>query len=426
MDTEASIRRLGSPQRGRASSVDLPVSFRGGSSSNRARERASKTVAMASSSPPASPQERHATGCRMVEMELGAARALAHLAGLAGGGDGDGSRSRERSTSESPVRAQQKSFHGGRESSALGDPCSTAGCDGGHTASGNGAEYRAHTEFPSSQPSLPGRRCKQNLTEAEKEERRLRRVLANRESARQTIRRRQALREELTRKVAYLSLENDNMRMQKDVAMKEYLSLKDTNEQLKEQIAMTVRSGTESSGTAAGKEMESSTCSPGFSMHKPLTCPDTIGFFEHSGSVRPLYVPPCVWYYPSHHEVSHPFGDQDVAASRDNEPRVSVHGRDEKDQCLIARVGNEKEDALVTKRTHKDEMTVKMPPSTSKEKSELQRDEGLPEKLQARSPGESSSTSSAAAAAAATEARKRRKQLTKLKHSHGSWAGKHG
>lgn len=120
MDTEATIRRLGSPQRGRASSVDLPVSFRGGSSSNRARERASKTVAMASSSPPASPQERHATGCRMVEMELGAARALAHLAGLAGGGDGDGSRSRERSTSESPVRAQQKSFHGGRESSALG------------------------------------------------------------------------------------------------------------------------------------------------------------------------------------------------------------------------------------------------------------------------------------------------------------------
>ncbi|URE04418.1 bZIP transcription factor, partial [Musa troglodytarum] len=75
-----------------------------------------------------------------------------------------------------------------------------------------------------------------SLLQAEKEERRLRRVLANRESARQTIRRRQALREELTRKVASLSLENENMRMQKDVAMKEYLSLKDTNEHLKEQV----------------------------------------------------------------------------------------------------------------------------------------------------------------------------------------------
>ncbi|URE04419.1 bZIP transcription factor [Musa troglodytarum] len=381
---------------------------------------------MASPSPPASPQERHATGCGMVEMELGAARALAHLAGLAAGSEGDGSRSRERSTSESPFRAQQKSFHGSQESSALGDTCSTAGCEGGHTATGNGAEDTAHIEFPSNQPSLPGRRCKQNLTEAEKEERRLRRVLANRESARQTIRRRQALREELTRKVASLSLENENMRMQKDVAMKEYLSLKDTNEHLKEQIAMQVRSGAESSETAAAKEMESSTCSPGFSMHKPLTSADTIGFFKHSGSVQCLYMPPCAWYYPSHHKVSHSFGDQDAAASGDNEARVSVHGRDDKDQSLIARAGNEKEDALVSKRTHKDEKMVKMLPSTSKEKSELQRDKGLPEKLQARSPGESSSTSSAAAAAAAAEARKRRKQLTKLKHNHGSWAGKHG
>ncbi|KAJ8505092.1 hypothetical protein OPV22_005978 [Ensete ventricosum] len=378
-----------------------------------------------SSSPPTSPQERHAAGCGMVEMELGAARALAHLAGLAAGGEGDGGRSRERSTSELPVSAQQKSFHGGQEGSALGDTCSTAGCDGGHTATGNGAEDTAHIEFPSNQLSIPGRRCKQNLTEAEKEERRLRRVLANRESARQTIRRRQSFREELTKKVAYLSLENENMRMQKDVAMKEYLSLKDTNEQLKEQIAMTVRSGTESSETAAAKEMESSTWSPRFSMHKPSTSADTIGFFEHSGSGRPLYVPPCAWYYLSHHEVSHPFGDQDSAASGDNEARVSVHGRDEKDQSLIVRVGNEKEDA-VSKRTHKDEKMVKMPPSTSKEKSKLQRDKGLLEKLQACSPGESSSTSSAAAAAAATEARKRRKQLTKLKHNHGSWGGKHG
>ncbi|RWV89611.1 hypothetical protein BHE74_00036690 [Ensete ventricosum] len=252
----------------------------------------------------------------------------------------------------------------------LQDTCSTAGCDGGHTATGNGAEDTAHIEFPSNQPSLPGRRCKQNLTEV---------TISN-------------------------------------------LICCDPSES----IAMTVRSGTESSETAAAKEMESSTWSPRFSMHKPSTSADTIGFFEHSGSGRPLYVPPCAWYYLSHHEVSHPFGDQDSAASGDNEARVSVHGRDEKDQSLIVRVGNEKEDALVSKRTHKDEKMVKMPPSTSKEKSKLQRDKGLLEKLQACSPGESSSTSSAAAAAAATEARKRRKQLTKLKHNHGSWGGKQG
>ncbi|WVZ88398.1 hypothetical protein U9M48_034924 [Paspalum notatum var. saurae] len=57
----------------------------------------------------------------------------------------------------------------------------------------------------------PSSRPRHALTEAEKEAKRLRRVLANRESARQTIIRRQ----------------------EKDLVMKEYLSLKETNEQLK-------------------------------------------------------------------------------------------------------------------------------------------------------------------------------------------------
>ncbi|XP_021908716.1 uncharacterized protein LOC110822808 isoform X2 [Carica papaya] len=56
-------------------------------------------------------------------------------------------------------------------------------------------------------------RSRQNLTEAEKEERRIRRVLANRESARQTIRRRQALCEELTQKAADLARENVQLKM---------------------------------------------------------------------------------------------------------------------------------------------------------------------------------------------------------------------
>ena len=48
--------------------------------------------------------------------------------------------------------------------------------------------------------------------QAEKEAKRLRRVLANRESARQTILRRQAIRDELARKVADLSSQNENMK----------------------------------------------------------------------------------------------------------------------------------------------------------------------------------------------------------------------
>ncbi|KAE8821863.1 G-box-binding factor 3 [Hordeum vulgare] len=57
-----------------------------------------------------------------------------------------------------------------------------------------------------------GPRPRHTLTEAEKEAKRLRRVLANRESARQTILRRQAIRDELARKVADLSSQNESMK----------------------------------------------------------------------------------------------------------------------------------------------------------------------------------------------------------------------
>ncbi|KAL0316119.1 UNVERIFIED_CONTAM: hypothetical protein Sradi_5490100 [Sesamum radiatum] len=55
-------------------------------------------------------------------------------------------------------------------------------------------------------------RSRQSLTEAEREARRLRRILANRESARQTIRRRQAMHVELIKKAADLSEENENLK----------------------------------------------------------------------------------------------------------------------------------------------------------------------------------------------------------------------
>ncbi|KAK1389612.1 hypothetical protein POM88_017790 [Heracleum sosnowskyi] len=90
----------------------------------------------------------------------------------------------------------------------------------------------------SSAPHLGGKaRRKLNLlTEDEKEERRLRRMLANRESARQAILRRQAHRQELARRAAELERENDNLKKEKEVAMKKYESLKSTNESLKAQL----------------------------------------------------------------------------------------------------------------------------------------------------------------------------------------------
>ncbi|XP_038904851.1 uncharacterized protein LOC120091090 isoform X2 [Benincasa hispida] len=85
------------------------------------------------------------------------------------------------------------------------------------------------------------RRSRRNLTEAEKEERRVRRILANRESARQTIRRRQALCEELTKKAADLAWENENLKREKELALKEYQTLETTNMELKEQLAEAVK-----------------------------------------------------------------------------------------------------------------------------------------------------------------------------------------
>ncbi|KAL0344775.1 UNVERIFIED_CONTAM: hypothetical protein Sradi_4308800 [Sesamum radiatum] len=80
-------------------------------------------------------------------------------------------------------------------------------------------------------------RSRQNLTEAEREARRLRRILANRESARQTIRRRQAMHLELIKKAADLSEENENLKKEKELALKEYTSLKGRNEFLQLQLA---------------------------------------------------------------------------------------------------------------------------------------------------------------------------------------------
>ncbi|GFZ16866.1 Basic-leucine zipper (bZIP) transcription factor family protein [Actinidia rufa] len=124
--------------------------------------------------------------------------------------------------------------------------------------------HRVNNESPSPDP-VPSEdqeeTGQQQYGKVEKEARRIRRVLANRESARQTIHRRKALYEELPRKAANLTEENENLKageyygistsetrktvihvnhlkLEKETAVKEYDTLKRTNECLKVQMAM--------------------------------------------------------------------------------------------------------------------------------------------------------------------------------------------
>ncbi|XP_024310992.1 bZIP transcription factor 16-like [Brachypodium distachyon] len=73
---------------------------------------------------------------------------------------------------------------------------------------------------------------RQPLTEAEKkEEQRLRRVIANRESARKTSLRRKALHADLEKKVAELTTENENLKKEKEVWTEKYQTLLEKQQQ---------------------------------------------------------------------------------------------------------------------------------------------------------------------------------------------------
>ncbi|CAH8391088.1 unnamed protein product [Eruca vesicaria subsp. sativa] len=133
------------------------------------------------------------------------------------------------------------------------------------------AETNGETPKPNLAPTLRCNRSsgcgrsRQNLSEAEREERRIRRILANRESARQTIRRRQAMCEELSRKAADLTYENENLRREKDWAIKEFKSLESINKLLKEQVSKSVKHETkepEESTKPSQVEMSTSTSTP--------------------------------------------------------------------------------------------------------------------------------------------------------------------
>ncbi|XP_042418109.1 uncharacterized protein LOC122006610 [Zingiber officinale] len=287
------------------------------------------TSSSASSSPSPSPSPSR---YGIVEMELDAAVALANLAGQAAAV--------------------------GTSSPAHDNPTQ------GICSSSAAAEHSSDMAGSRSLRPSTKRGTRQSMTQAEKEERRMRRVLANRESARQTIRRRQALRDELTKKVAYLRLENDSMKLEKELATQEYLSLRGTNALLKEQIAITVRG--EIDINSAATEMEPSDQQTA------------------AGSVRPLFVPACAWFLPLPHEGSTGIGSSSSltpcqsAAENEKGPRGDL-------QVKLATTEDEQyQDAGSRQIQTPDEVLHKV----------------------------------ATASAAAAEARKRRKELTKLKHHY--------
>ncbi|WVZ54368.1 hypothetical protein U9M48_005176 [Paspalum notatum var. saurae] len=186
------------------------------------------------------------------DVELDAAMALADMAGV-GPAAGEPAGAQRGTPPPPPVPSQgaaaaedEEELASTRLSLELGkvgiqsssSPCSSSSSAAGHPQQQQ--HHHHHHHHHAQQQHLAaatgyGPRPRHMLTEAEKEAKRLRRVLANRESARQTILRRQAIRDELARKVADLSSQNESMKKEKDMVMQEYLSLKESNKQLKEQ-----------------------------------------------------------------------------------------------------------------------------------------------------------------------------------------------
>ncbi|KAL8516892.1 hypothetical protein ACS0TY_015226 [Phlomoides rotata] len=175
--------------------------------------------------------------------------------------------------------------------------------------------------------SNPVIKTRRKLTQAEKEERKVRRILANRESARQTIRRRQAVHVELTKKAADVLEVNEGLKKEKELALKGYNSLKRTNEFFKAQLDE-VKKGAAAQIEAEkpGPSTTNTGCSPVFLHNQPSMIPcfwpsilpssfqytslshnTSLSQFtmqhgdgqEHSmGSAAPLLVYPVPWLLP--------------------------------------------------------------------------------------------------------------------------------
>nr|AAC49558.1 DNA-binding factor of bZIP class [Oryza sativa Japonica Group] len=162
-------------------------------------------------------------------VELGAALALADMAGAAV------KPAMQLQLQPTAAQEEDEEMATTRLSLQLGNNVGSIIQSSSCSSSGSSAGLPAPPAAAAAPATAYGTKPLHMLTEEEKEAKRLRRVLANRESARQTILRRQAIRDELARKVADLSTQNESMKKERETVMQEYLSLKETNKQLKEQ-----------------------------------------------------------------------------------------------------------------------------------------------------------------------------------------------
>ncbi|XP_008776159.3 uncharacterized protein LOC103696343 [Phoenix dactylifera] len=421
----------------------------------------------------------------IVEMELDAAQALAEMAILEEKEDkrieDDGSPSRFRG-----VSFREGKFWGLEHEHLVGD------CQEVNKAVKDRVKERKSgqqiSEFPKADITCPtshtpsSGRVKQNLTEAEKEAKRLHRILSNRESARQAIRRRQVIREELTKKVADLSLKNKNIKMEKELVMKEYLSLKDTNKQLKEQISKAMRCEFGTSAETMSMQVEISASSstnlppmiysrlplvpyvwppwPISTITRPCHEHDSLGIFS---GLRPHFnMPPCAWFYPSLHEIpgscsqhSHSSEErhEDPVSIRhglgqsygalDYEEKAMMHSSKETDLSSLPAIVTQKEEnattdnqgllaTIPTEHQMSRHCPDKLVHISSHCRTSVSSSDAKGGPVTGHDDGTSPEKSGGACSrpnekllitAAAAQARKRRKELTKLKQLHGRQAG---
>ncbi|XP_072978954.1 uncharacterized protein [Typha angustifolia] len=343
------------------------------------------------------PPPCHCGSGGMAELELDAAHALADLSAT---GRADDENSQKKLTSDSELAQRRFDDEGVDEESS-----------------------KAQLNLELGKVGVNCYSMKQNPTEGEKEAKRLRRVLANRESARQTIRRRQTIREELTRKVSDLSSENENMKLEKEMTMKVYHSLKDKNKQLKDQMANTKKtySNTRLGCTAPPVETPSSSTMYPVTLYgaQPLmpyvwrswpTCQPCGGEQGNPTVGGPFCLPPCAWFYPLL---------QDGSSSREHnitpelEKKVPLPSMEEEEvvacPLTLAIEEEEKETNVLDKEVATSSAAVRIDSETNQHENFVTKDS----KVGYSNPG------AKLANAAAADARKRRKEITKLKLLHG-------
>ncbi|XP_076920994.1 uncharacterized protein LOC143582271 [Bidens hawaiensis] len=238
----------------------------------------------------------------MVKIELEAAEALAGLAKTASRGSESNDRNSSSANSykvATNLMAKKRENPGVSTAKSVKDEHNT--------------DLRLNPVFPTNSVTS-GRKSRQNLTEAEIEARKIRRVLANRESARQTIRRRQAVFEELTRKAVDLSWENENLKKEKETVSKHFDSLKAKNECLKTQMKVMTNEAKETREecitTNEPSISASSTNSPFYNCVQPSFVP-----LVWPNSVQLQCGPPARIVLPSHIPISPSHTSKPVSSS---------------------------------------------------------------------------------------------------------------